>query len=274
MIELTNIRARFIKINNIEISWQITPTTEDISPYRIVVYRSFSPEGPFSRVSDPITANTILFIDKDRITGSRWRKIYYQLTVENIVTGESEAYAVVGLEPERNLHLLEIIRRNDLYLQRYIGIPSAIKIKKTWGQRCDCYDERLHRKTNSSCKKCFNTGFVDGYFDQIHAYVNYSPSQEAVQIAEWTQQPNSVSCWLSNYPLVSPGDIFIDFKTHTRWRVANKARTGIQLATSRQICQIVEINRSDIEWDIPFTDWSGVDDVFLGFYAPYGSGLL
>ena len=83
--------------------------------------------------------------------------------------------------------------------------------------------------------------------------------------------------WLSHFPLLSPRDMIVEFPLHSeqrRWRVVTVGKTERLRATSRQIAQVTEINRTDIEYLVQVDKFVPPAEKFIGFRPPDGSGLL
>lgn len=275
MLKLTSFTVQVLKINVIQVAWPIESTEEELGDYRFALGRSNSPGGPFEPiVSDLI--NIFEFIDQAPQMKSNWRKIYYRLTIRNARTGEVLECPVKGLEADPDLFLLEIRRRNDLYLERFVGVPAAVLIKKTWGQRCPvCWDKIKQRVNSSSCQTCFTVGFVGGYFPQVNTFVNFSPSPEMVAILDLGEgQPNGTNVWMSNYPRLSKGDMIVEFPERRMWAVNTVGKTERLRATSRQIAQVQEVNRNGVEYKLAVETFIPEPDVFIGFRPPNGSALL
>lgn len=279
MIEFRETSAEVIRLDLVLVKWVIRNTEEDESKIRYTVRKSYSPGGPFEAITG-LLVNTFMFFDQARQLKSNWRKPYYSILATNVVTGETVESPVASLGADPDLFLLEIRRRqNEIYLKRFVGIPASIFIAKTFGQRCpNCWDQRKQRPRSSACLVCFASGFVGGYFTQIDAFVNFSPSPELVAIAELGEShPNQTNMWMGNFPELSPRDMIVEFPPSSdqkRWRVVTVGRTRRLRATSRQIAQVTEINRNDVEYKIPVEKFLPPQDVFLGFRPTAGSALL
>jgi len=275
VLVFTSITAEVLKLNAIAVSWQIQDTDEDISNFHFTVTKSFSPGGPFEPISQPLV-NLFSFMDTAEQMKSNWRKIYYRVSAKDVITGQVLLSDIADLTSPADFVVLEIRRREDLYLRRYVGVRAAVFIQKTWGRRCgSCWDQRKQRVSKSTCRTCFNTGYDGGYFPQVNQFVNFSPSPELVQLLETGErQQNNTNLWLGNYPLLSPRDMIVEFPSKKHWRVVTVGKTEHKRAVLRQIAQIVEITRSDVEYDVPVNDFPVPPDPFIGFYPPTGSGLL
>lgn len=274
MLNLRTFTAKILRLNEILLSWSIADTTEDIGLFRFSVGRSNSPAGPFEAIS-PDLVNVFQFVDLAQQMKSNTRKFYWQLTITDVRGGVVKSEPA-SLEGAPDFFLLEIRKRNDLYLRRYVGLPAAVFIRRTFGQRCPkCFDSLKQREKISSCLVCFGSGYVGGYYPQINTRVNFSPSPEMVQLLETGEtQANQSQLWLSNYPELSPRDMIVEFPEMKRWRVVTVGKTERLRATSRQIASVKEITRSDIEYQFPVTEYVPARETFVGFRPPDGSGLL
>lgn len=275
MLSLRPLKVTVLALNRILIQWSIDSTDDDLSKFRFTLKRSNSPEGPFDRIAPDFT-NVFQFIDETEQMKSNWRKIYYSLTVTDVRNQETLLSPVASPEDLPDAFLLEIRRRNDLYLRRFVGVPAGILIQKTFGQRCgSCYDQIKSRLKSSKCLACYGAGFLGGYFPQINFPLASSPSPELVAILETGEkQPNQTNFWTGFYPAISPRDIIVEFRDQHRWRVVTVGKTERLRVRSRQIMSVVEINRNDVEYEIPITPWEFPKETFLGFRQPDGSGLL
>jgi len=278
VIEFRSTSAEVIRLNLILVRWTIKDTNEDIGNFRFTVRKSYSPGGPFEAITGPLV-NTFQFFDQALQMKSNWRKMYYRILAQDVVKGETIESPVAGIESDPDLFLLELRRRHDLYLKRFVGIPASVLVAKTFGQRCvTCHDQIKQRVRSSACLQCFGMGFHGGYFNQVDTFINFSPSPELVALLEiGERQPNQTNLWTINFPELSPRDMIVEFPPSAeqrRWRVVTVGRTERLRATSRQIAQVTEINRNDVEYQVPVDKFLPPRDTFLGFRPPNGSALL
>lgn len=278
MLEFKTVEAEVIRLNLILVNWSIKDTDEPIGNFRFTVERSNSPEGPFITISPELT-NEFQFFDSTIQGRSKFRKFYYRIKVKNVQDGKTLESDVANLDSAPDFFLLEIRRRNDLYLRRFVGVPAAVLVARTFGNRCaECYDQVKQRQRSSQCRVCFNRGFVGGYFNQINTFVNFTPNPEMVQLLDIGEtQPVQSQMWMSSFPLLSPRDMIVEFPVRAeqrRWRVVSVGKTERLRATSRQIAGVTEINQNDIEYELPVEKFIPPEDRFLGFRPSNGSALL
>lgn len=269
MLRFKNVDVRGLSIDSLTISWEIDPADPvgfDINQVEFRVYRSNSPEGPFDLLTATPLVDTFVFIDKQVNRRSFWRKTYYKIAA----TRTTDSYTVESVVHRAEVHKgsrrrllagLAIVKKERMLLQgkgitaEYVGIPSAVLIRRTFGQRCsECFDFELQRALKEQCTSCFNTRFKYGYFSPIPAYINFNPSPEILQVVNWGEaQPSETDCWLSNYPLLSAGDLVIE-PTNRRWKVVRPHSTKLLRTPIRQIVRLAEINRSDVEYLFPLDE--------------------
>lgn len=232
------------------VNWAIKPTTEDISLYRFAIWRSDSPSGNFTKIVDGLT-NVFSYKDTSVNLYSKWRKFFYKVhcyltsdPTKNVFS--SVEYNATKPDPVA----VEIVRRNNLLLKNFVGVPAHVYIRRTWGQRCtNCWDAIKQRKTQSNCALCFNTGFVGGFFDPVSVQMNFNPSPEMIRHAQFEQQLDTTTAWMSNYPPVSPKDVIIE-NGKKRWRIVQVNQTQKKRLLVHQIFSLAQVNLNDIEYTL------------------------
>lgn len=263
MLRFKNVDVRGLEIDSLTISWEIDPADPvgyDSSQVEFRVYRSNSPEGPFDLLTVAPLVDVYVFTDKQVNRRSFWRKTYYKLEATRVPDGlqvESIVHrAEVHKGARRRMMVgLAIVKKERMLLQGkgitagYVGVPSVVFIRRTFGQHCsECFDFVLQRSLKEQCTSCFGTRYKRGFFTPIPAYVNYSPSPEILQVVNWGEtQPSETDAWLSNYPLLSPGDVVIE-PNNNRWKVDRCHSTKMLRTPIRQIIRLVQLNRNNVEY--------------------------
>lgn len=248
MLEFASLTVDCWNLDYLVISWSIKPTVEDINNYTFSVWRSNSPDGNFTKIADDLV-NAFVYKDPSVNLKHRWRKYYYKVHVDP----ENDPHYSPWIGPatkedKPDVVATEIVRRNDLLLNNFVGRDAQLYIKRTWGQRCSvCWDTVKQRKLKSSCEVCYNTGFVQGFFNPIPIKINFSPSPEMVRQANFEQQPDATNAWMSNFPHVSPKDIIVE-NGFIRWRVAQVSFTQKRRVKVHQVMQLVRVNQNDVEY--------------------------
>lgn len=287
---ITRTVARSLSLDAIEVYWETAGVVDLMTDYQFYVQRSESDDGPWVTIS-PALIDEYFFIDQGIKKLHGHRIYYYRVRVERIDdTSIALEGAPVAQTHYPDLFLNEIQKRERLLLKRFVGTWCAVFIRKTFGQRCGCWDDKLkrHGRGSNRCRDCYFTGFVGGYMTQINTYIHVRPFPLITGVKELgEEQPDQADTWLSNSPLLKPKDIIVDPRTNERWRITGGQVTTRRRTVSRQIINIVEIERGDVEWDIPVVETPEPYDSFIGFYPlrtpgiydgnadkPEGSGLL
>jgi hypothetical protein len=270
-LTVRNIRVYSTDRDAITVTWEIAPTTVDLSQYTVSVLRSESHAGPYNRVSMEMVASDVYdFQDRAANILSKWREFYYRIRLTETATnktwefGSEEPRKVlegadpggVTMEPPPDLIALEAIRRFDHVVREYAGRRVIVMVERTWGQRCpDCWDALKRRSTKSRCMTCFDTGINGGYFQPMEAFAMKPPHKVMTHLTPvFELQAHDAVMWFSSRPRLKPRDIVIDVELR-RWRVIAVHRSEKSWALTRQTVQVRMLSRDQVEYKIPLKDW-------------------
>jgi len=250
MLEFDTVYVECFDLDSLVVGWSIKPTTEDISLYRFSVWRSNTPEVDFTKVMDGLQ-NRFAYKDPDVDLKSKWRKFFYKIQAylasdpTRLVWSKS-----ANSDAKPDPISLEIIRRNNLLLKNVVGNKGYAFVRRTWGQKCEaCWDAIKQRKLQSNCAVCYNTGWVNGFFDPISLNINFNPPPELVRHAQFEMQPEQTVAWCSNFPPLSPKDIVVE-SGRNRWRIVQISKTEKRRTLVHQVLQLTKINPQDIEYTL------------------------
>lgn len=232
-MKIESITVRPLKIDTLHVSWTFAKTLERFQDFTFILERSESPESGFTAIAsfNHITEYT------DTVYYRRlWKSLYYRIRIINNSTN-TVAYSMVGgLMTPPNLEALEIIRRNDILLRNRrhgTGIPIAVFSKKRMGPTCECWDADKQRLRTSNCKSCYGSHIEGGYYDPIITWANFTPNTKLVQIPQWGEmEPNERRVFMSNYPVLSPGDVLFEpssMSVYTVEKIETSERRGTML---------------------------------------------
>jgi len=145
----------------------------------------------------------------------------------------------------------EVQRREALYFKEFVGRRTLLYPRRTFGQRCHCWDEVLGQSERSRCLECYATGFAKGYLNPIIMYIQIEPSTKSVQMMpDATNQQALCKARTIAYPRINPRDVIIEAENR-RWRVFQAGMTERLRATVHQELQLTEIVPGDIEYELP-----------------------
>lgn len=238
------------------LKWNIENIPSGYTEY-LTVHRSESPEGPWEPIKTDLTGREY-FHDHDANIYNPMLAIYYKLTglvsdgedPPDIQTIKESDVEHLRIRPDAKAR--EIIRRNNLLLEQYVGTPAYFLIRRTWGPRCTmCYDPELDKVTTSDCPQCFNTKFSGGFYEPILSYVaNEAIGKSLKDVGIMKLAPGARPFWTTNFPELKRGDVMVDCQ-NVRWKIEDVGLQTIHLkAKMRQIFTAVQIPAGDILYDI------------------------
>lgn len=242
------------RIPRILIRWELETTSQNLKNLVFVVERGESITD-LKPVSDWIPATSRReFMDCTPLLKDITKVYYYRIKAHELIrnqivqTFESEIYE---LEDRPDLVATYVIEEH-LFAHRYVyGAPTLIYTKRGEGARCDCWDPVMKRVTTSNCTNCKGVGFTQGYYDPIPAWMDFSPSPEAVQIADFGERQNQqTDIQFTDYPNIQIGDLILQLKPFSYWRVESVHSTMKNQVVILQMIRVMAVNKSDIEYSL------------------------
>lgn len=261
-IQIRKFKVTSLDVDFHELSWEVANTTEDILEYNFQVLRSEGAEGPYKPLTDSFE-DRYSFVDNLVLSLHRWRQFFYKLLVTEKVSGDIKEFGPVSQEPEPDIMAIELRRHIRLLFREFAGRRCIILPTRTFGQRCECYDPELDKRTRSGCITCFDTGFVRGYMHPIEAFIQVDPSAKSEQnLNVGTTQQDNTTCRLGYWPPIKPRDVIVE-PENKRWRVVQQNQTEHSRAPVHQEVSIHRIPESDIEFRIPVHFEDALKNLFL-----------
>lgn len=267
-IEVRKLRVRSLDVDFHEVTWEIAPLATsapsvDVFDYTFTVLRSGGPEGPYEAIS-PAMDDQFVFVDNNIKRFDNYREYFYKILLTEKSTGGTREFGPVRLTPDPDLVALELRKHMNLLFREFIGRRCWVLPLRTFGQRCQCFNETLQKQIRSGCRTCYDTGYVRGYFSPIEVWISIDPppkDKQQTNIGELQQQ--NTTARVGYWPPLKPGDVLVE-PENIRWRVNQVSQTEQVRAVVHQEIQMHRIPRSDIEYAIRF-DLGDVEfkDVFL-----------
>jgi len=261
MIELKEITVRPNYSSFYVISWTLMPTTEDLADYVYEVYSAPSASTPSTQrtlLSPQLQATEFVYeipTDLDSSVHS-----YFSVDITKISTSTtwtSSASPVAVYMVPRDNYADAIIYQEEYFLD-YILNRDPVKLitRKRTGAVCtNCVDELTGEVTKSACSACYSTGLLGGYNPPVTMMISftepgYNQRFETTEVRD--VQNNITTAWTKNYPLILPGDFFVDafnrrFKiiqslpTTKDGRIYLRQNLQIQLVPPKDIIYKVEV---------------------------------
>lgn len=220
--------------------------------YTVDVYRSESPTSGFDLIAKDITNRDVYHdwtVNLSSFTRPHYYKLVYKDSTDAEVTSEVE-----WLRNALDAEAADIVRRNLLALELYIGSPVFFLLRRSWGPHCPkCYNPDTHKTTMSYCDVCFGTSYADGFFEPIMGFItNAPPTKQLIFRQLYEHEPDIRTYWTSNYPVLKPNDILVN-NMNERWMIKRIQLTQKMGAVLRQIFSAVQIPKSDVIYrvDVP-----------------------
>ncbi len=262
-ITVVDAKVRSLDLDFHELSWKIRTTIADIYDHTFTIHRSESPEGPWTRITEPFE-DQYIFIDTQLQVAHRWRRYYYRIQVTRKSDEATADFGPFSNTPEPDLIAMEIRRHIHLLMQEFAGRRLWILPVRTFGQRCPtCWNPKLNKRRQSGCRDCFDTGFLGGYMHPIEAWAQIDPSTKSRQVlnVHKTQQSNT-TMRMPNFPELKPDDLVIEAENR-RWRVETVSQTEKHRAGLHQEIGMHELEPKDIEFSVPLLMDRALRDVYL-----------
>lgn len=250
MLRVVRAVVRSLDIDYLELSWELENTLEDIFDYTFQIQRSESPEGPFSNISVEFQ-DRYSFLDELIVVGHKWRQLFYKIVVKRKRDSFSETFGPYSSEPEPDLIAIEIRRNLVLLMQEHAGRRCWVLPRKTFGQRCSCWDDVLGKQSRAGCRECFDTGFVGGYLSPIETWIQIDPSPRNDQAALVLKTQQVLTTMrMANYPPIKPDDLIVEMENR-RWVVVSATATEHSRAPLLTEASIREVQPKDVEFAVP-----------------------
>lgn len=245
------------------VKWCLAPTAQNLKNLRFFIDRGESPET-LKQINSPLGIafnDPYEYLDFTGLLRNTEKIYYYRIRAVEFNDAGDTPLQTFQTEPfhwegEPDLAAMYIIDEH-LFAFRYVyGMPCVIFKKRTEGGRCtECWDTVLKRVTKSNCQTCYGTGFLNGYYPFIEAWMDFNPDPKVVAISEWGErQPSQTDVMFTNYPLMASGDLVVELESNRYWRVSNIRNTEKNRTTILQVMRLDEINRSDIELHLKVPD--------------------
>lgn len=212
----------------LEVSWIISPQDVMLSDYEFIVERSDSPEGDFKEVS-PVLTGELYFHDYTVDLFTVGNRYVYRVLYRHAPTAEEDVWQISPVSPQYkqnhpDIMASEIIRRETLYLDRARAALCGLLLKRTYGDRCTaCWDSVRREAGNAHCPVCYGTGWVGGYWGPYFRRVSFSLTKAQEKVVNFKREmydEDPFQGWLTNTPLIRPGDILIT-PFNKRYRINN-----------------------------------------------------
>ena len=226
--------------------------SEPLDQWRVHIRTAYAESGPWTDVQRDLTLD-LYTLRHDRIRRRRWQTPFYQLAL----THRTRADLSYTSEPVYPRHppdpkAVGIRTRLQRYLQSEYGVPITFLKRRTEGMPDPkAFDDLLHRPTGQPGQS-HGHQFQGGFYGPIETYAKIvEPVRAAGPKGRVTQAPPQTQAWLAGTPMVSPGDLLVEWHLNRRWRVGGTVHRYARRQTLfRQVFPVEELPIADPEYDI------------------------
>jgi hypothetical protein len=259
---IVTLSVRWLTTTSVALEW-VTDGVIPADSYYMVQKSEFSTEK-FQDILTPISPTGVLSGIDTLGTLNEVVTFYYKVQVRSLaddtLLGES---TVEHARRERPKVALEIVRRNNLLLRRFVGLRGFLLTKKETGARCTtCWDSVKERRNRSKCSECGSTGFFSGLSVPTPIFIASSSSNESQTVSILgAEEEVSRSLWTSNYPIIHAGDIII-LDNKEVYRVEGIRPVTFRETIVSQTLQVTSLSKSREYSSIPlpsFEEFSALD---------------
>ena len=252
MITFKNERVVSFSLDYLDVFWEIEPTTEDLQQYEFFVQRSEAEAGPWDTIAGPMIDQYYLRDNSVHLITTSARTFFYRIRCVHVPTGKEVYSSSFDIEGAPSLMAQEMIRRERVLFEEYVGTRCWVFPRRTFGQRCpNCYDSVLGKTVDSRCPTCWGTGFSGGYHYPISFWGQLDAGSESDQVTvddHRRVQMAQLRCGPS--PTLKPLDLIID-RMNRRYRVVESGGTSMLGSLVRAEVKLVLIQKGSVEDKIP-----------------------
>lgn len=234
---------------SVYLDWQ-APSTDDIISY--MIYYSENEAGPFL----PLTAQPITDLHFFTLWERQDSRVFEQFFTIESIYDDGRKFRSYPTAPSAGLskwHLLrhrDIIRRERILLDKFVGVETIIFNPKYHGMRCkECWDTEHLKVTNDHCESCYGTSYEGGYDTGMRILMQYTSIDPQSSISyNGRVEPITISAWTISYPLLFPDAIVLRVEDRRLFEVAgHQGSTEMRTNMQRQNVVLQELGRDSIE---------------------------
>lgn len=206
------------------------------------------------------------FVDYTPLLRNLWKIYYYRVRVRRISTQDEMGSAPITWKGDLDLEGLYVVDEHNFLLEDTTGVPCLVYPRKRGGIACtECFDPIQKKRLSSSCQTCYGTNWVGGFFNPIDVFIDLNPTTDQTSIQQWGEtQETETDLLLTNYPMLSSGDLIRELRPNRLWRVVRTKDTEKRRSPMLQLVRVIEVKPGDVEYKIP-VDQAFIEDKITKF---------
>jgi hypothetical protein len=246
------------------VQWALTGASES-GTYKFDVYRSGSTTGPWEPVAiglenqyavadkftEPFASTSAEILRPNQL--NLYRLFIYRVVVTSPSGKTAEGQLdnapldEAALNDRRMVQYARKLIRDFRLSLKFNGTRCVLLKRRHWGVRCECVDKKTKEIVRGSCRRCWGTGIVDGYWAPITTYARRGPGTNTSAVTPQGKSDSSDGkIWLPDYPALEADDVLVFMKENTRWRIDQSSTTQIRLQDVHQVISTQALDRAHI----------------------------
>ena len=237
-------------VDSLMIQWS------DLKGDTFTLYRSTSPKDGYEILK--VNYPNVIYIDNEINLRDIGRRYYYK--VEGYIGGVrvSEEKGETTKYNTRDRIANKVIHESQVVLRVMKNPPVKVLLKRRDGKPCpNCWNPVTKKVRFANCNVCNGTGVLLGYHNPIETLI----SRDISQLVDYTSMLDSdktnltgVNAWITNYPLVSPGDVIADIMEQ-RFLIERVIQRTHSQSVIRQILDLTPLEKGHPAYSVDI-DWS------------------
>lgn len=201
--------------------------------------RSTSPHDGFEVIADSLVV-PFYIDDAVNLFDPAIRYYYKVISLSGgVEVEETETFTFIYHKADQVAH--KVIHESRVVLRVMDNPPVYVLLKKRKGEPCpDCWNTITKKVRFANCKTCNGTGELSGYYASVPVRISQNVPQLVSNADTLDGDQTSltpIDAWVSNYPLLSPGDVIVDVMNQ-RYSVERVAPRTKNQYVMRQLLQL------------------------------------
>lgn len=234
-----------------QVNWQLNPEFH-FDPIPTDFYVEYAKSGgEWTRLNTtPIT--DLVYVDTQKRRFNYRREASYRVIADDGSTEHASLPSTLDGVWNKHDWLIgrDIIRKEYLRLQRYVGTPGWLMKRRISGVKCDqCRDFDTDMVTSSVCPNCMGTGYQNAFYNAIPFYMDFTTSQKDIDYGNgYTAEPmgHVRNVRAVAYPKVEAHDVWIAAQTGEKYLI-------------RTVADSAAIRDKPLVYTLSMFDVSGID---------------
>ena len=235
---------------SVYLEWEPLDVVGDDPLY--TVYYSEAELGPFMQLSPQPTSN-LSFFTTWQIQDSRVFEQFFTIETrysDGRIFRSKPKTPGNSLPKWHRMRYKDIIRRERILLEKFVGIDTIVFNPKYHGKRCEhCWDKKHLKITEDHCEYCYGQGYEGEYDTGIRTLFQYSSIDAQSNIGyQGRVESITITAWTVPFPVIHPDAILLRMNDRRAFSVqGHQGSTEILTSMQRQNVVIRELGRDAIE---------------------------